>query len=456
MQHDAPGTAAAPDRLESWKEIAAYLRRSERTVRRWEDKEGLPVHRLAHDKRGSVYGYVSELDAWRESRRLLLDAEQPEAPTDAEPDGITPDAPGTGWIALDRWRWSVSAGIVVTAGLVGAVWLFARTPTQPAPTPDPEAVRLVRLAAFSGNAGRTQVETGIRYYQDAVRRDPAYAAAWTGLATGHFVRLWFGEVRSIDAVQQARQEAEEAIRLDPSKGEPWRVLAAASHFVDWDHVKAEALFRRAMTLSPEDPAAASWFADFLLDMQRFDEARLLYKRAHDLAPRWLEPIAFAGHTHYFSGNADLAIVEYQRALESEPNFGLANHFLGRAYVGKGEHERGIALLRKSNELLGRVPFSLGDLGYGLAVGGKRADAEALRSELVGRRANGYYPAFPIAVIEVGLGNHEAALTWLERAADERNLGFYLPSVDPSFDAIRSHPRFRAVLKRANLATPDRP
>jgi tetratricopeptide (TPR) repeat protein len=454
MQDSAPGTAAARDRLESWKEIAAYMRRSERTVRRWEAHEGLPVHRLAHDKRGSVYGYVSELDAWRESRRLLLEAEPPDAAPVSETHAVASGTTRISWIARDRWRWALRAGLGVVAGLGGAVWLFARAPTPPARTPDPEAVRLVRLAAFAGNAGRVQVETGIRYYQDAVRRDPAYAEAWTGLATGHFVRLWFGEVRPVDAVQQVQQEAQEAIRLDPSKGEPWRVLAAASHFVDWDHVKAEAQFRHAMDLSPADPAAPSWFADFLLDMRRFDEARLFYKRAHDLAPRWLEPIAFAGHTHYFSGNPDLAIVEYERALESEPNFGLANHFLGRAYIGKGEHEKGIALLRKSNDLLGRVPFSLGDLGYGLAVTGHRAEAETLRADLVDRRERGYYPAFPIAVIEVGLGNHESALTWLERAADERNLGFYLPSVDPSFDTIRSHPRFRAVMKRANLAAAD--
>src|SRR5215467_4272596 len=56
-------------RLDSWKEIAAYLGRSERTVRRWEDQEGLPVHRLAHEKRGSVYAYRSELDAWWNSRK---------------------------------------------------------------------------------------------------------------------------------------------------------------------------------------------------------------------------------------------------------------------------------------------------------------------------------------------------------------------------------------------------
>ena len=69
------------DRLESWKEIAAFLNRSERTVRRWEEKEGLPVHRLAHDKRGSVYAYTWELERWRESRRRLVDAE----PADVAP-----------------------------------------------------------------------------------------------------------------------------------------------------------------------------------------------------------------------------------------------------------------------------------------------------------------------------------------------------------------------------------
>ena len=58
-----------PDRLDSWKEIAVYLNRSERTVRRWETTEELPVHRLQHEKRGSVYAYTRELDAWRTSRR---------------------------------------------------------------------------------------------------------------------------------------------------------------------------------------------------------------------------------------------------------------------------------------------------------------------------------------------------------------------------------------------------
>jgi len=55
-------------RLESWKEIAAYLGRDVTTVRRWERREGLPVYRILHSKLGSVYAYTTELDAWRDGR----------------------------------------------------------------------------------------------------------------------------------------------------------------------------------------------------------------------------------------------------------------------------------------------------------------------------------------------------------------------------------------------------
>ena len=72
-----PSPSSSPSlesRLDSWKEIAAYLGRGVRTVQRWEREEGLPVHRLAHDKRGTIYARREELAAWWESRRLALTA----------------------------------------------------------------------------------------------------------------------------------------------------------------------------------------------------------------------------------------------------------------------------------------------------------------------------------------------------------------------------------------------
>ena len=77
---DTPPTEKpSEDRLDSWKEIAAYLGRDVTTVQRWEKRESMPVHRHLHDKRGSVYALAPELDAWLQSRRQNL-AVEPEEP----------------------------------------------------------------------------------------------------------------------------------------------------------------------------------------------------------------------------------------------------------------------------------------------------------------------------------------------------------------------------------------
>src|SRR5947209_13452204 len=73
MPSNTPAPANSADRLDSWKEIASYLRRDVRTLQRWEKEEGLPIHRQSHSKQGSVYAYGPEIDRWWESRRRELE-----------------------------------------------------------------------------------------------------------------------------------------------------------------------------------------------------------------------------------------------------------------------------------------------------------------------------------------------------------------------------------------------
>jgi tetratricopeptide (TPR) repeat protein len=406
-------------RLESWKEIAAYLNRSERTVRRWEARERLPVHRLHHDKRGSIYAYTSELDAWRDSR-------QPR-----------------------RSRHRLVAALAIAMAVIGAFVLFGRrAPTGSSPRP--EAVRAYRLGEFAGNAGRVQVASGIRHYQEAIRLDPGFADAWSALAYAHVAQTFFGDHPAKETLSEARRAAQRARELNPSLVAPRAAAAAVSHFLDWDHAAAEEQFLASIRLAPDVAVTHSWLAELFLDLRRFDDAAACARKAQEVDPRWLEPIVVAGNIFAFAGHVDLAIAEYQRALAIEPSFGLANHFLGRAYLAKGDHERALRQLRKSNELMGEVPFTIGDLGYALAVSGARREAEQIMAALMARRDSDFHPAFPIAVINLGLGDHDAALDWIERAADERHVGYYMPSVDPIYDSVRAHPRFQAVLQRMNL------
>ena len=78
-------------------------------------------------------------------------------------------------------------------------------------------------------------------------------------------------------------------------------------------------------------------------------------------------------------------------------------------------------------------------------------AKELLAEFDRQRATTYYPAYALAMVHVGLGNHVEALNWLDRAVDERLMGYYLPSVGQVWDPLRSHPRFADVLRRLGLA-----
>ena len=97
------------DRLDSWKEIAAYLKRSVRTVTRWEREEGLPIHRHLHSKSGSVYAYKAELDEWWTDRGPQIEERSAETESPRTPRG--------------RRTWLAVAAIVALLGLSGIAWL---------------------------------------------------------------------------------------------------------------------------------------------------------------------------------------------------------------------------------------------------------------------------------------------------------------------------------------------
>jgi TolB-like protein/Tfp pilus assembly protein PilF len=121
MEPQKPGEA----RLDSWKDIAAYLKRSVSTVQRWERQEGLPVHRLQHSKLGSLYAYPSELDAWWNDRRLTLEREpQDDDPGPAVPDPVAPEEASP----RSRPRWALTAAALGVALLAVAAAYLSRRP----------------------------------------------------------------------------------------------------------------------------------------------------------------------------------------------------------------------------------------------------------------------------------------------------------------------------------------
>jgi eukaryotic-like serine/threonine-protein kinase len=119
------------ERLDSWKEIAAYLKRDIRTVQRWEKQEGLPVHRHLHDERGTAYAYRGEIDEWLQTRRRHSDEIAADSRTSIS--GHAPDASSTFSGQSPRWRFLYVA-LAATLVAVMGTWALSRS-VRPAPAP---------------------------------------------------------------------------------------------------------------------------------------------------------------------------------------------------------------------------------------------------------------------------------------------------------------------------------
>jgi pentatricopeptide repeat protein len=143
-------------RLDSWKEIAAYLNRDVTTVQRWEKREGMPVHRHVHDKRGSVYALGSELDAWRQSRKLPLEeGEESSAQARVETEG------GRGLRAKPRAHlWLAAAGVAVI-GLMAVAYVAYRGRAEHAVRPKIKSLAVLPLKNLSGDPTQEYLADGM-------------------------------------------------------------------------------------------------------------------------------------------------------------------------------------------------------------------------------------------------------------------------------------------------------
>jgi len=161
LSDTTPSEKPPGDRLDSWKEIAAYLDRDVTTVQRWEKRESMPVHRHLHDKRGSVYALAPELDTWLQSRRRgLADEDEkdekpqvPSAPVEAEA------AHGPGATPRAR-RWLALAGLCVL-GLLAAAYVISRGRTPNAAQPKIRSLAVLPLKNLSGDPTQEYLSDGM-------------------------------------------------------------------------------------------------------------------------------------------------------------------------------------------------------------------------------------------------------------------------------------------------------
>jgi serine/threonine protein kinase/tetratricopeptide (TPR) repeat protein len=292
--------------------------------------------------------------------------------------------------------------------------------------------------------------------REAVRLDPSQALAYAGLADAHVSQGWdlFGLAAPSESFPKARQAAERALEIDPNCAEAHAALGWVAAGFDWDWATAERALRHAIELKPQYGPVHIWYSHLLKAVDRTEESLAESRRALECDPLGLVLNMHMGWHLVYARQYEKAIEQCQKTLELDPTFILAHVFLGQAYEQSGASSDAIAAFERAVELSRRHPTYLADLGHGLAVAGRRADALKVLAELHGRSSQCYVAARSIAEIHLGLGEVDEAFAWLERGFQQRNGWLIHIRENPRYDCLRGDPRYVDLVRRMNFPARD--
>jgi serine/threonine protein kinase/tetratricopeptide (TPR) repeat protein len=294
-------------------------------------------------------------------------------------------------------------------------------------------------------------QKSLEYFQQAAAKQPDYALAYAAIA-GAYERLAGSSYTVLspkEAFPKAKAAAMQALTLDPTLAEAYADLGWASFVFDRDWTTAENQFRRALRLSPSDQALLQNYSLFLARMSRFDEAIREVKRRQELDPLSLGAIVDVGSVLHFARRDGEAIPWFRRAIDMDPTFHRAHWGLGLSLIELKRYDDAIVELRQAADL-SSGGVMLGSLGYAYAVANHRAEALEIVQRLEEDSKLRYVPPAAVAIVLSGLGEREQAVTWLEKAEEERDPWVTGLKVEPMFDSLRSEPRFLELLHRVGL------
>ncbi|HLG93710.1 MAG TPA: protein kinase, partial [candidate division Zixibacteria bacterium] len=193
------------------------------------------------------------------------------------------------------------------------------------PTEDAEAFQLYLKGRYWWNK-RTEeaIWRGIRYFEEAIQKDPLYALAYAGLADSYNMLGFYSMLPPKEAFSKARAAALKALEIDENLAEAYPALAYARHYHDWNWTGAEKDYQRAIQLNPNYASAHQFYATFLTCMGRPEESLARMKKAQELDPLSLIINSALGWLYYYWRRYDEAIEQLKRVQEMDPNFFLAH------------------------------------------------------------------------------------------------------------------------------------
>jgi serine/threonine-protein kinase len=384
------------DRLDSWKEIAGYLKRGVRTAQRWELVAGLPVRRVASE-RGVVYAFRSELDRWWRT--------QPPERTHQESVGRRPD---------------VSAPVSGTLS-----------------RPSPSASRV-----------SMPVRT---FLSQAIGLDPDLPGPHANLAVYFFTLVAMGLMRPDEGMPAARASAQRAIDLEPSIADAHALVATVVGLYECDWREAERRFAIALTRQPVSPTVRFHYATwFLSPLRRHADAITQLRLGLADDPLYLLARVQIAMELYSLGRSDEGLAELEQVLNIDSHFGPALGFLGREHALRRRFDEAMSLAERTFAVIPQHPNAVGFLAGMLRRTGNPGRSREIL-ETLERRCE-WSAGRAHAESHIVCGEMDAAVERIKTTVSERDPGVWLLLAGTAGTLIRSTRDWPAL--RTRLKLPD--
>jgi tetratricopeptide (TPR) repeat protein len=415
-------------RLKSWKEIAAFFGADERTVKRWETKRGLPIHRPPGGAKSTVYADTAELELW-------LKGEAPHAPS--------PRATGP-----RRWVFAAAAMLLALAAGTGFTLRAlpgAGAPAHHQPSADVAELYLAGRYNFERRVPES-LNRAVALFSQAIRRDPDYAEAYAGLANCHLMLREYAGVPDAVAYPRARAAAQRALALDDGLAEAHAALAFVCFFYDHDFNAGLAGFQRAISLDGASPGAHHWYATALYHAGRVPEALAQINEAQRLEPQSQSILADKALILFHAGQVEEAIALLRQMETADPAYASPHSYLAQIHLARGDYPAWLAEARTFAGLV-RDPDKLSvvtaaERGY--AAGGAPAMFEAMLARQRALFAAGREHGVDLAATYALAGQRDAAMRILAGAVRDRDPYLVALRIDPRFAGLRQAPDFQRL------------
>ncbi|MEE8404112.1 MAG: tetratricopeptide repeat protein, partial [candidate division Zixibacteria bacterium] len=303
---------------------------------------------------------------------------------------------------------------------------------------------------FLNQRTKSSLRQALENFQAAIKFDPGYALAISGLADTYFLQYAYEFEPALPSIARSIREALKALDINPDLGEAYATLGGIATYSDWDWETARDWFEKAKKLSPSYPTAHQWYAELLMFLNEDVESEICFKRALELDPLSEIAMTMYGIFCHKNGRHQDSAALLEQAVEQGSENETTFVSLAFVYFSQGRKDEAKDMLEKARQLSDDSPWAVTMWGHLHALLGEQDEAKkALKIVQDFSNEKKISPSY-LGILNFDLGQKETALRHFETALREHDYELIFMTFMPTYKNLREDTKLAELLNTIGL------